>query len=296
MDILQANGDKYRIISYFFDFRGGKSAANNAEGMIRAFLYQLADAIPEVHERISAFADSQRLNLDSVPHLQNDLGEALKMIEEKVCAFIDGIDEYDGPAVAIVHICRELIKRTGLKICLASRPEAGIAGILSIQSTIIMQEFNEASTVAYANNNILEFELTNIDIAMWLKQDLIDKLVSGAEGVILWFKLVFDGNVIDLMNQDASDADVANFLEYDAVPGLEPLYQRTLDLIPPRWRSEAALMLWLIQGMQGFSAEHPSFSRSANARGLTFLLEVMIFLSDQLDQRWRLPGSPTSQS
>jgi hypothetical protein len=59
------------------------------------------------------------------------------LLGEKLCLFIDGLDEYDGRYSDIIDLCHEFAALPNLKLCLSSRPllifENAFSGSPSLQ-------------------------------------------------------------------------------------------------------------------------------------------------------------------
>lgn len=94
-----------------------------------------------------------------------------------------------------------------IKLRLASRPDTCVAEILNIQSTFIMQDFNERSMRLHAERKIIRRSATHFDIGKRFSTQVVDSLVAKAQGVLLWFKFVVD-EIVDKSAQGCSDQQI----------------------------------------------------------------------------------------
>lgn len=241
---LESDGKSFKILHFFYDHRAGKAVANTPQGMLRMFLHQLADQFPDVKSRLQDLAACQRLNLESVQELKEAACEAIRSSRFKFCVFVDGLDEYKGNLLDLVFICDGLRRGAGIKLCLASREEARVTDVTEIYASILMQEHNETSMLAYAGAKIAACEHTYLDIDKRIDMALREEMVRKAEGIILWFKLVFDKVLREYQNTRSS-VQVHDFV-HEIPPGLESVYERLLESIELENRGEAAFVLHLV--------------------------------------------------
>lgn len=249
---LQVAGREFEVIHYFYDFRDGTRLANNVMGMLRSFLYQLADKFAVIKTRLQHQLDAEILNLESEQSLLDCTCEAVKNPGFRVCAFIDGLDEYFGEYRHLMDTFKILMDRTEMKLCFACRPDVEVSAYLDLFSQVIMQDHNEASMSGYANNvlqhNRLNPTINTSEVSKTFKNMLVEK----AEGIILWFKITFD-DMVEMCRTDHSLEQIRTFID-DLPRGLEPLFEQILERIKPSHRFEAALLLRLFQELHDLDA------------------------------------------
>jgi len=250
--LLRSNGEKHKIIWFFYDYRAGKSLANSIDGMLRMFLYQLADQSKDIKDRLQAMLNDAAPGSNFFDDLFQMTCDALKFRDEDYCIFIDGLDEYEGNPMELMRTCRRLVEYTNIKLCVASRPEVHIPQVFKAYSVIFMQDHNKDSMYKYAQEEVLQAEV-GFDIESRLTKNLIDELVSKSEGIILWYKLAFD----ELLVKGVGEATLQELQRFvsDVPIGLEGIYERSLGLIPKHHRPEAALVLHLVQILRDLHEE-----------------------------------------
>jgi hypothetical protein len=248
---LESGGAKFKIIHFYFDYRAGVALGNNILGMFRMFLYQLASNDEHVRHRIERLSDEGRLKLDSQSHLLNATSEAFEVCAKQLCVFIDGLDEFTGDLCELVQVCRSMVDRMSVKLCVASRPDTCIAKILNIQSTFIMQDFNEKSMRLYVERKIIQRSATDLDIGKRFSKQLVDYIVAKAQGVFLSFKFVVD-EIIERFAQGCSNQQLHSLIRQMPL-GMNAVYDRILSMISPAQRAEAALILHLTFQLRSLS-------------------------------------------
>lgn len=120
-EALQNSDHKWRKLHFFFDFRAGNGLANSIEGMLRSMLYQLVEKLPEVTDHIDHMLFTGALKYDNVPCCMDNFCKAMASTSTSICAFIDGLNEFQGSASDLMRVVQVLKDRASLKICLASR-------------------------------------------------------------------------------------------------------------------------------------------------------------------------------
>lgn len=144
---LPSEGQGWAIVHLFFDYRAGKSTANDTLGMLKLFLRQLSMKIPDIAKRLEEQCtlrdeltrDRHETHIDVIADLIVGSGV-------KVCAFIDGLDEYEGDSWSLCSTLESLRSRTGIKMCLASRPEPAFEIAYSEFASITMQDIIEVAS------------------------------------------------------------------------------------------------------------------------------------------------------
>ena len=125
---------------------------------------------------------------------------------KNVCFFIDGLDEYDGDHKSLIRLLRSFSRPKNIKICASSRPW-----------NVFKRAFETGS------HTMLRLEdLTRNDIALYIREtlaqnelfnqlrkrenahcvDLVNEVVSKAQGVFLWVFLVVRSLLTGLTNAD----------------------------------------------------------------------------------------------
>ncbi|KAK5080870.1 hypothetical protein LTR05_008186 [Lithohypha guttulata] len=241
---LNASGQRWTIVHFFFDFRAGKDLANQPLGMVRLFLRQLMQSIPVIARYLDDQDVHQRLLSSSVDDSLDVLAEALRSADAHICAFVDGLDEYEGSLWDLCAFLETLRDRTGIKMCFASRPELEIEQAFEKWPTTRMQDHNSISITAYLDRKLAKQMLYLPKIQQLFDKEVRDRLLEKAQGVMLWAKFVVD----ELMESCTGATTIRAVLELlEGAPAkLDDLYERIMQKIPHTMLSDVALLLHLL--------------------------------------------------
>ena len=241
-------GEAWTIVHFFFDYRAGLSTANNISGMLKLFLRQLSLDVPKIAEQLEF--RSPVLNDDNIETYIDSLAYAVRVSSVSICAFIDGLDEYEGDLCELCSVIEDIRIRTGMKLCLASRPELALEDMLASLDcqTITMQHHNYQAIEACIRHKVVQIEARNLSARGLIIESLQTAIVAKAQGIILWASLVVDEMIKTMLSSDVHDADRATSL-LDSLPAdIEALYERILSKIPKAHQSEAALLVHVLTG------------------------------------------------
>ncbi|KAK5079257.1 hypothetical protein LTR64_002321 [Lithohypha guttulata] len=241
---LNASGKNWTIVHFFFDFRAGKDLANQPLGMVNLFLRQLMKSVSVVAEYLDDQDVHQRLLSGSVNDSLDVLAEALRSADAHVCAFVDGLDEYEGSLWELCAFLESLRDRTGMKMCFASRPETEIWQAFQKWPTILMQKHNSISVAAYLDRKLAKQMLYLPMIQQLFDKQVRDRLLEKAQGVMLWAKFVVD-ELVGSCTESTTIQAVLKLLEGTPAK-LDDLYERILQKLPDAMLADAALLLHLV--------------------------------------------------
>lgn len=244
LDTLRKHGGHWKVLHFFFDYRSGKNTANHILGLLKLFIRQIVEQIPKLADRLSDEHTRRKIaGEDTSTHL-DVLAYLVQSCDVRICAFIDGLDEYDGDAWELCAKLEALRDRTEMKICVASRPEVAFETTFAKAPTLIMQEHNMASIKLYIRQKINQFRSLHPFQSHLLPESLQEAVAEKAQGVILWARLVIDEM---MKNCDPSTVpeDLIAYLD-SSPPGMEPLYERMLGKPSQEHQQEAAVLLMLV--------------------------------------------------
>ncbi|KAK3112632.1 hypothetical protein LTR53_010898 [Teratosphaeriaceae sp. CCFEE 6253] len=193
-----AQPKKLQIISFFF-WRAGSQAQglqNTIAGLLRSLLFQLLDQIAGLVEamskmhglrdgRIAPWTESslRRLLHDAIGAASND----------KVCFFIDGLDEFQGDYNKLVKdVCSIFQRHPHAKLCVSSRPEEPLVHRLGSFPRLQMEELNFPDIERYV--------AAHMDSFGQRYQRLCREICHGAEGVFLWAVVVTEQTVLGIQS------------------------------------------------------------------------------------------------
>ena len=221
--------DKPLIIANFFFWHSGTAIQKSQHGLFQTLLYNIfrqcpnliAELVPDRCPTGESWTRDQLMKVflslrDRPPN------------NTRFCIFIDGLDEYEGDHREVIRIINDMAQ-SGIKICFSSRP---------------WNVFEEA----YADNAGFKLHVhdhTSHDIANFVNeqfgqderflrlrhinsgyQDLVDEIISRANGVFLWVFLVVRSLSRGLTNEDTIED-----------------FQRRLRAIPTDLKTYFKLML-----------------------------------------------------
>ncbi|KAJ9650260.1 hypothetical protein H2198_010430 [Neophaeococcomyces mojaviensis] len=260
---LQQGDQKWTLIHFFFDFRAGKGIANTPAGMLRSLLLQLTDQVKSANEFVVERL-GHRLDGNWPEHeseLLALLSDAARAAEVRVCGFIDGLDEYKGKLADLASTIFTLQQHSGMKLCLASRPENELAYQLQNIPGFTMQDHNHATIYAYihaAISSLAQFAtFENLD-------PIVHKIAYHANGVILWARFAVDELVSGVL-RGSSLTEINQQLDFFP-PELEAVYARMWDVLTPWEKIQAAVALCVV--------ENWSLSQSSATEPLTKSLMI----------------------
>jgi len=241
---LERDGKKWTLVHFFFDFRAGKGVANTPLGMLRSLLLQLVNRIKPVHDFVLDRC-GYRLHGNWSEHeseLLALISDATRAADVLVCGFIDGLDEYTGKLGDLASTIFTLQEHSGMKLCLASRPENELAYRLQNLPGFTMQDYNEATIYAYmgaATSSLAQFAaFEDLD-------PILHQIVSQANGVILWARFAVDELVSGIL-RGSTLTEISQQLDFYP-QDLETVYSRVWESLTPWEKIQAAIALCIVE-------------------------------------------------
>jgi len=237
----RSNDMEWRILYFFFDFRGAKSITNNSEGLLRSLLFQLIESVP--HLDTSGIEKLERGHASSwhESELRDALRVTLRSVSGGICIFIDGLDEYEGNLRHLIEFLTGLsasdrVARKSIKICISSRPEPIPSLLLRDLPSLSMSAHNAGGITSYCRQI-----LKDLDIELSYFSESIAKR---AEGVFLWARFAIE-ELIQGVSEGEDHLELLNRL--DSFPqDLEDVYDRMLSRLDISATKECMIMLQLV--------------------------------------------------
>lgn len=181
------------------------------------------------------------------PVLRSALSRILKHLSSSVrhFLFIDGLDEYEESNSKLqTELARDILNLAnlpGMKIVVASRPEASLMGSLAGCLTLRLQDLTEDDIKAYVTAEVRKKTLARVldeDYTHEL-ENLADEVVRKAEGVFLWVSLVVTDLVIGIDEAESLHDLHKRLIRLD--PDLHSLFRQILlERLPPAHRQQIA--------------------------------------------------------
>ncbi|KAL2060091.1 hypothetical protein VTL71DRAFT_9913 [Oculimacula yallundae] len=196
--ILQAwAGHHQLIIAKHFFWSAGTAIQRSLAGLLQSLLSDLLGKCPKLSE-IAISTDRLGAPVQSMaPWTITELKECFSRIQTqtqldlRICLFVDGLDEYEGDHEEVLEIFEDLAKNPGIKLCLASRDWNIFRDWFKDRPMIRLEDLTKVDI-----RNFTQSKLDQDRRFAILRQgnstydDVIDLIVSEAEGVFLWVYLV----------------------------------------------------------------------------------------------------------
>lgn len=229
------------ITYFFFDFRAGRGLANSLQGLLRSFALQLSERLSRSRNLLAELNAQCRLDRDSVQGMTDAICKALNQSELYVLAFFDGLDEYAGDLAEVANWLEVIKDKSSIKICLGSRPEASIAGLIDRHPSIRMQDHNTVGISSYLD---IAIDRARFESKAMFPESVKQEVVKSARGVFIWARLVVD-ELLDC-HRDGDTAEMLREKLKEIPSGIEDMYQRILEKIRPCHKEEASVILHLV--------------------------------------------------
>lgn len=257
-------------IHFYFDFRVALNKPNSIEGLLRTLLFQLAGASPRAEKAMRKDKHGRDVDFRYANLHQQELCRLLKVASQaatkthRICAFIDGLDEYAGRATEIMQMI-QFLNTNGFKTCVASRPEHAMVQHLGSRPHMLMQDHNSDTIKAYVDYTIHKLPPNITDMPL---KELALRVVERAEGVILWAQLVMTQLIDCILAGGTTDEVHSQLAEFPNE--LNEVYERLLQGVDLTRQIESAILLTLIQ----------SASSTATDATIWALHRAMVYLRD----------------
>lgn len=235
--------------TFLFLYRAVHSAANSKRGLIKGTLSQLCAVFPEMETQLAARNSYETLKEMNLSQFLEVFCDTLSNVSSPICAFIDGLDECTGDYFSLTTFLATLQDRASIKICLGSRPEAVFKTAHECFPSLAMQDHNSGSFRV-----CIEWEIRNardalVDIDSVTTHSVRQTLHDRAQGVMIWIRLAMD-ELVKAAATGITSVQISEILD-DIPEGLEELYSHTFFRIHSSNAQEVALLLYLINELDG---------------------------------------------
>ncbi|KAE8448858.1 hypothetical protein EG329_008860 [Mollisiaceae sp. DMI_Dod_QoI] len=227
-----------------------KGAANNLalEGKETWF-----NSIKSTKERSLDTAPESRLTW-SLKSLMDAFNTLLKHDEgqSKLCFFIDGLDEYEGDHALIAELFITVATSRRVKICVSSRPLLPFDDAFGSGPSLRLQDLTERDINLYVTTNFH----SNRYFQSYFKEspseatEMINGIVSKADGVFLWITLVVHSLLVGLSNRD-DVSDLQRRID-DLPPDLESIFHHMFTRIPDFYKKEFSQVIQIVNWTNEF--------------------------------------------
>ena len=206
-------GQEELVTASFFFWYAGSSMQKSQQGLLQSLLYEVLSKCPLLipivcprrWQTCKIYGSIQDpWTWDEIRGVFHRLMEQ-DLLALKYCFFVDGLDEYEGDHLDVIHILKRFAISPNFKICVSSRPWNVFEEAFGKDnhSRLLLQELTGGDIQLYFKNT-LKIGLRNAPHARNNPccDDLVTEIVSLAEGVFLWVYLVIKSLLRGLSNND----------------------------------------------------------------------------------------------
>lgn len=250
------------IVMSFFFLNLGSQMQKGATGLLRSLIYQIITQSLEMMTlatnrcEISVRQPGTISSVDLLPTWTDE--RLLSMLEYllknksatiSMCAFIDGLDEFEGDEDFLLEIVRILSSAPRCKACLSSRPEQIFRAEFHRYPQCRVQDLNEGDITTLVDEDLKPKLRKYISAENQEIDELGKELIEQAEGVFLWLKLMMKDLIQGSRNSDTID-ELSRRLR--RTPNtMYGLYRRILQDLDPFYRHDT-IRLFQILNMAGW--------------------------------------------
>ncbi|KAK1761219.1 hypothetical protein QBC47DRAFT_369400 [Echria macrotheca] len=242
------------ITNVFFSWNAGTDLQKSHEGLLRTLL---CDCIQQRPKLVHTLFPKRRIlfqlwgnNPISMPPLRIDeLVDACKRLAAgsgdsyKLFTLIDGLDEFEEEEQNhsdLINLLRQLNHHSGIKICASSRPYNIFRDAFMQNPMLRLENLTRDDIQAYTARHFEESpgfrELRDLQPSQAV--DLVNGVVTKAQGVFLWVSMV-----VRLLLRDLTEGDDLSDLQRtlgNLPQDLSMFFQKIWDRIDPKYHQEAS--------------------------------------------------------
>ena len=232
-------GTELIIVTFFFKDLGTE-LQKSATGLLRSIIWQITRYWPGmINLVLRRYGQSKGQSPD--PSLltmlptwtETRLLQMLKdFINEKpaavsLCAFIDGLDEYDGDEELLFEVIRLLSSASGCKVCVSGRPDQAFRTEFEAYPQCRVQDLSkkdiEKMAIEKLKPCLVKYKPTETEAI----DELVDELIQKAEGVFLWSSIM----IKDLSKRSSFGDSIDELRDrlHETPSSMYGLYQRMLQ-------------------------------------------------------------------
>ena len=205
---------QHLITASFYFWHAGTVLQKSQEGLLQSLLYEILSQCPNMIPDVlpKRWEPREQSNPTYCQWSRTELVNALAKFSsqpimlKRACFFIDGLDEYDGDHVELIRLLQGFSRQNNIKICVSSRPWNVFATAFGGGSRpmLRLQDLTRNDITLYVRETLEQNDLFN-----QLRErenahcvELVEEVVSKAQGVFLWVFLVVRSLMTGLTNAD----------------------------------------------------------------------------------------------
>ena len=251
------------VVVKYYAWKMGETVQKSIEGFKRTVISQVLKAHPDM----ARYATPRRWMLFQVlrstpkfPKWESwEIEESFKALLDqcgksiKLALFVDGLDEFDANPMEVVDLIRAISRqcKTGVKICIASRPWNEFNDAYSEQPMLQLHRVTQNDMAKFVQERLPESRgfIEQKHLYPEPTNQLVVDIVGKAEGVFLWVSLVIN-ILLEKFNDGHTVFDVQQVLSA-LPPGLSELYDTMWDDIPHSKQARASKIMQVVKANDG---------------------------------------------
>ena len=247
---------KVLLMPKFYFWSSGTTMQKSFEGLLRSLLWQILNeppnttALPVTFGSLPERHRSTALGHSSIgswtrSRLQRTLQQAISQLQSscRLCFFLDGLDEFDEDHDELVTFVRDIVSKSGAKVCLSSRPYKIFEDAFGSSAKLRLQDLTHKDVQRYVEDKFQDVPrlASMISENGYEMNKLKEEIVAKAEGVFLWVKLAVKDQIRGLRNDDSPEQLQERLA---CLPSeIEGIYLRMLLQIDKPYRQQASCFL-----------------------------------------------------
>ena len=269
------------LVAKHFFWNSGTQEQRSQEGLFRCLLFEILDQRRDLIREVfpEQWRQNRSLGMHSRSHRTWSLSTLKKGFQcltqrstkgSKMCFFVDGLDECEGTEESGNHrtMGEFLMSMTSpfVKICLSSRPWRVFTDIFSQCPRLRLQDLTEHDIRIFVTDELTHNGRMKAlqDLGPGSSTDLVDEIVSRAEGVFLWVTLVLK-SIVNGVGRHETVPELRNRLR--SVPSdLRDFYDHLFTRVDPSDMRKAAQIIQIFEA----SGYHASVMRLGFALEATY--------------------------
>lgn len=247
---------KVLLMPKFYFWSSGTTMQKSFEGLLRSLLWQILNELPNTTALPVTFGSLRERNRSTAlghnsiaawtrSRLQRTLQQALSQLQSscRLCFFLDGLDEFDEDHDELITFVREIVSKSGAKVCLSSRPYKLFEDAFGSSAKLRLQDLTHKDVQRYVEDKFQEVPqlASMISENGYEMNKLKEGIVAKAEGVFLWVKLAVKDQIRGLRNDDSPEQLQERLASLPSE--IEGIYLRMLRQIDKPYRQQASCFL-----------------------------------------------------
>jgi hypothetical protein len=242
-------------VSSFYFWNGGSELQRSRKGLLQSLLFDILKERPELTRSVFGIewkeieATYNTFNVleprkweISTKRLEQCFTKLISLTtsEFRLCFFIDGLDESQEPPEELLELVEMASSFPFVKLCLSSRPWLVFEEAFEAVPNLRLQDLTLPDIELYVHENLrLHRKMKNLEESNPSgAASLVRNIVTKADGVFLWVRIVTKSLLDGLRNRDEI-SDLQRRLDV-LPPDLDSLYSHMIDHIDPLYFVQAS--------------------------------------------------------